>query len=477
MLVTRLLAAALSLFLVATLAACDTGDPGETPSLRGSIIRVDSLGRASLDDLRSDNLLAPEPTYEVALYSLVYRTVDPSGNAVEASGALAIPRDAPGAAVPDTLPLLSYQHGTNLVRDSVASQQGFDDEETAGISLVFASQGYVTALPDYLGLGVSEELHPYVVPEAYETAVIDFLRAARQFAEERGLALADELFLAGYSEGGYATAVVQRALQEKPEYDGEFSVTASAPMAGPYDLSGTMTETLLAAEPYSAPYLLPYLVLSYDDAYDLYDDPAEVFAAPYDKTVPPLFDGETSADVISEALPEVPRDVLDSAFVASFQRDSANAFRQALRQNDQYRWTPQAPTALIHYVQDELVPFRNSVVADSSFQARGAAAVQLLPIPVGICEGHTDCAGTAFVFGQRFFEGVRNQEPHRARRGGGHAFFTRGSRPLTARERSEAFSSAVARFFGGGRLILQKAPYLFIPTPRPCANSSSPPMT
>ena len=398
------------LLLAAALAACDTGDLGEAPPQRGALLQVDSLGRASTDDLRSDNPLAPEPTYEVALYRLVYRTVDPSGNPVQASGALALPRDTGDAVVPDALPLLSYQHGTKLMRDSVASEQGFADEEAAGISLVFASQGYVTALPDYLGLGDSEGLHPFVVPEAYETAVIDFLRAARRFCETRGIALTDELFLAGYSEGGYATVVVQRALQEEAEYAGEFSVTASAPMAGPYDLSATMAETLLTPEPYPAPYFLPYLILSYDDAYDLYDDPAEVFAAPYDETVPLLFDGETSADAINEDLPEVPRDVLDAAFVASFQSDSANAFRQALRQNDPYRWTPQAPTALIHYVEDELVPYRNAVVADSSFQARGAASVELLPIAEALCDGHTDCAGTAFVLGQQFFEEVRNQE-------------------------------------------------------------------
>ena len=42
----------------------------------------------------------------------------------------------------------------------------------------------------------------------------------------------DELFLLGYSEGGYATMALHRELQQF--HSDEFTVTASAPMAGPW---------------------------------------------------------------------------------------------------------------------------------------------------------------------------------------------------------------------------------------------------
>ncbi|MCK7491427.1 MAG: hypothetical protein MZW92_06745 [Comamonadaceae bacterium] len=64
------------------------------------------------------------------------------------------------------------------------------------------------------------------------------MRALRSWCSTHAINLDGRIFPAGYSEGGYATMAAQREIETL--HAGEFAITASAPAAGPYDLSGTM---------------------------------------------------------------------------------------------------------------------------------------------------------------------------------------------------------------------------------------------
>ena len=60
--------------------------------------------------------------------------------------------------------------------------------------------------PDYLGLGVSNMLHPYHYAEATASAVIYMVRAGKLFSNSSNeLQHNSQLFLTGYSEEGYAS--------------------------------------------------------------------------------------------------------------------------------------------------------------------------------------------------------------------------------------------------------------------------------
>ena len=102
-------------------------------------------------------------------------------------------------------------------------------------------------------------LHPYHLKDVTASAVIDMLRAIRQFFDQTNLGQYNsQLFLAGYSEGGYATMATVKEIEENL-YD-EFDITMSFPMAGAYDLSGTMVDLMLREEPYPDPFYLPFFV-------------------------------------------------------------------------------------------------------------------------------------------------------------------------------------------------------------------------
>ncbi|MCV4783930.1 hypothetical protein OFM36_31320, partial [Escherichia coli] len=86
----------------------------------------------------------------------------------------------------------------------------------------------------------------------------DMIRPAREVARRNRLAIGDSLFVTGYSEGGGVAMGQTRLLEQSG-----IPVTASAPAAGPYDLSGT-TLDFMAERPtdqvgfVSRTYLLGY---------------------------------------------------------------------------------------------------------------------------------------------------------------------------------------------------------------------------
>ena len=98
-------------------------------------------------------------------------------------------------------PLCSYQHGTITERYEVPSFEGGE----LFLGIVFAPGGYVVCMPDYLGLGLGEGLHPYCHAKSEATATVDMLRATRQVCDEQDIHLNDQTFLFGYSQGGHAT--------------------------------------------------------------------------------------------------------------------------------------------------------------------------------------------------------------------------------------------------------------------------------
>ena len=388
------------LALLFAVAACDSGSPEaegeeEVEDMgRGSIVsatRIASLTRAEIQALG----LPVAVSNDIAIYQVVYRTVDPSGAETTASGAVMVPENTVGS-----FSLVSYQHGTVVRKSDVASVGGLAVGE-ALIGVIFAGAGYVAAMPDYLGLGVSDGLHPFVHGASLASAVVDMLRATRRFAEDEEITLNDNLFLVGYSEGGYATMAAHQVIDR--DHTAEFNITAAAPMAGPYDLSGVMAEVMLQAEPYGAPFFLPYTILAYDSVYDFFNDPAEVFVPPLDTQLPPLFDGTRGGGDIDAILPRVPLDMLQPDYVEAFRNDPNHPLQEILRENDVYDWTPRAPMRMYHCEDDELIPFRSTEVALAALKARGAN-VEVESLTAG---GHAQCAAPALLLAKVWFDGLQ----------------------------------------------------------------------
>lgn len=319
--------------------------------------------------------------HSTRVFKVVYETVDANGDTIQASGQVSFPSSAD-----KPIPMISYQHGTVVDREDVPSRYALTRLESI-VPVIMASTGYVGIAPDYVGLGDSPGLHPYIIAKPSATCVVDLIRAAKTLAEQESYELNHQLFLFGYSEGGYVTMAAHQELEAL--HADELPVTASVPMAGPYDVSGILVDTMLSDQPYSNPFYLMYVILAYHDVYGLFDDPAEVFSSPYDERVRAYLAGNMSLNELQGLVPKIPKAMLNPDFVVSFSTNKQHPFRALLSQNDLVQWVPQAPMRMVHCAGDLTVPFENSQLAYDHFTAAGKTNVELIdPFSLG---DHSQC--------------------------------------------------------------------------------------
>src|SRR5262249_58934294 len=84
--------------------------------------------------------------YGVDMYRVLYRTIDARHRATVASGLLALPRNGERQ-----LRVVSYAHGTELNRTDAPSM--WRDGWAVAPALAYASAGFASVAPDYLGMG------------------------------------------------------------------------------------------------------------------------------------------------------------------------------------------------------------------------------------------------------------------------------------------------------------------------------------
>jgi len=370
-------------------------------TLSAQVLEVSLIESYEIEEIQQivDNFGAPPGLltlrYPVDLYKVRYLSVNPSNNQpVEASGALAVPRG-----LTCELPLSSYQHGTIAEKDDVPSR----NNQEANIGKVFSSTGYVVCMPDYIGLGDSPGLHPYVHARSEADASLDLLRAARELQDSLNFALNAQLFIFGYSQGGHATMALHKLIQE--EYPFEFQVTCSVPCSGPYDLSGVQAEVITSDNEYPTPGYLPYVVLAYQSVYgNLYNNLSEVFIPPYDTLLSQLFDGTYSMGYINNQVPSIPNQILVEGQLDDFETNVDNPIRIALEDNDLWDWTPQAPVRIMYCDGDDQVNYQNAVVAYERFVENGAPDVQSFNFgPFN----HGDCVLFCLIAGYNAFEAFK----------------------------------------------------------------------
>jgi len=398
--------ALLSLLPLLSIAACTGGGPSDAGVVddepRGRIVERTLLDSFSLEELIAmfddENPLiatAIAPEFDVDVYRVIYETIDVEGEPTEASGVLAFPSDAS-----HELPLLSYQHGT-IHRPSDAPSTRDDGERL--IVVASAGAGYLAVAPDYLGMGMGTGFHPYVHAASEATATIDMMRAARRFSDDEQLALSGDVFLMGYSQGGHATMATAMAIGTDDALSSEFALTAVAPMAGPYDVSGVQAEVITRDAPYPDPSYLPYVLLAYDFVYDIYEEPSDILVEPYASTIESMFDGVNGSGDINAMLPDVPNAILKPDVLAAFESDPEHFLRAILRDNDLTAWTPSMPLRMIHCESDAHVAFANAEVALAAYTARGATTVELKSMGADL--DHNGCVLPALLDAKEWFDG------------------------------------------------------------------------
>ena len=343
--------------------------------------------------------------YGVDLYKVRYYTSDARGEEHIASGLACIPQD-------DTVrfPLACYQHGTVDGREDVPSRLAGGYQ----LPLILSAFGYVTCAADFVGLGDSPGIHPYVHATTQATAGIDLLFAVREMSEDDNYPpfyVTDQLFIGGYSQGGHASMAAHKYLETM--YPGEFDIAAAAHMSGPYSISEVMIDFTLGDQPYNTVSYLVWVALGYMEAYPEFLDTftlEKVFKPEYLDDIKAFRDeaigrGELNSRITNRLMTDygavLCREILLEDVLNSILSDPEYPLNQALMDNDVYDWAPQSLTNLYYCEGDEQVSFENAILAANVMTQNGAPNVQALRMDNTFPLNHVQCVSpvaTSVVF-------------------------------------------------------------------------------
>ncbi|HEY4442661.1 MAG TPA: prolyl oligopeptidase family serine peptidase [Steroidobacteraceae bacterium] len=222
--------------------------------------------------------LSGAPVCDILMYDIQYETVGGANEATTASAALLVPTGL-GENCTGNRPIVLYAHGTTT--DRAFTMANIQNTETLFLAALFATKGYIVVAPNYAGYDTSAlSYHPYLIADQQSKDMIDALAAARTALPLASATLtkdSGQLFITGYSQGGYVAMATHRAMQAAG-----MTVTAAAPMSGPYALAAFVDAVFYGEVNGDAPVSSTLLLTAYQKAYgNIYSNPVDVFANPY----------------------------------------------------------------------------------------------------------------------------------------------------------------------------------------------------
>jgi pimeloyl-ACP methyl ester carboxylesterase len=318
-----------------------------------------SLVSSSVPDVNS---LKPLVTTDINVYKIIYKTTI-NGKQLNASGLICVP------VTTGEYPVLSFQNGTNTVNANAPSENPSDINYQ--MVELLASMGYIVVIADYPGFGESAQIpHPYLITEPTVRSLVDLLYTVKEIAasEFSGITLKNDYYLLGYSQGGWATLALHKALEL--DYSNDFNLIGSSCGAGPYNISDLL-EGIVTQPTYPVPAYLAYIVSAYS-SYNQFTNPvSDIFNEPYASRLSTLFNGiNTSGQIDSQLTTSIPG-LITPEFLTGFLTDlKYSSIRDALDKNSIAPWRSNKSLLFTHGGSDtEVNPSATENMYSSMIQA------------------------------------------------------------------------------------------------------------
>ncbi len=316
--------------------------------------------------------------YGVDVYSITYNTTFQE-NKIVASGLVIIPKSD------GVFPIFSFQNGTNTLHRNAPTANPYS--YIIQMFNLVGSSGFISVIPDYLGFGASKNMfHPYLDKKSTVSSIVDMLKAVKELTdgteEKITVKSSNDLYLSGYSQGGWSTMCLQKELELHHSKD--FSIKASSCGAGPYNLE-TMIKYVLKQNTYRNPYFLAYV---FNKMYQMGEANEEllkkIIQEPYASRLKEnLFDGARTGVEINNELTTNISKLFTKNFIDNYETSADfKIIREWLRKNSVDFWKTNIPTRLYYGTADKLVPATTSQEAYNKMVDLGTdkSNLQLVPI-------------------------------------------------------------------------------------------------
>lgn len=363
-----------------------------------------------------------------------YNTVGQNDEAVVASGLLVIPTASDAykgylASIGKSfsVSMICDNHGTIFTNTEAPTQvevtNGLPDYSLAVLMTGYA--GFAAILPDYIGYGDSNNVaHPFMLKKASARAAVDMIKASMKYMEDTGVLMNYQLYISGYSQGGYNAMAVAESIENGAL--SSVNLEGVAPMAGPHDLEALGSIELNASHTMVYPAFLGYIA----DSYSYYNNDinlSDLVVMANTTQFHTLFDGSNSNVMIHVGLglangttdlgfgTHLANELFKDSFINDYQNNLNNGIRKKFIENKSYdNWTPRTKINLVHCVDDEIIPFSMSQNAYNELNATGAN-VTLSPIPSSVISAatptnpfvHSRCGNTAYGVAVQWFDAIR----------------------------------------------------------------------
>lgn len=396
------------------LVGCGDDDDNTTINYLTTVQTISAFNQAQIDSagFGLSATATPKAKCDIKIEKVSYPTVGAVGERTNATAAIMLPSGNSADCKGDR-PVLLYAHGTTTDKGYDFSQVGNANNSAVSeanlIAANFAAQGYIVVAPNYAGYDSSDlGYHPYLVAEQQSADMVDALNSARTIISEQQqtnnanyTAINDsgQLFISGYSQGGHVAMATARALEAQGK-----TVTAIAPLSGPYALSAFGDAIFTGNVNIGATRFAPLLATGLNKAYgNIYNSTTEIFSPQYANTQLPsslsfaqlvaagqlpdnaLFQGKPTGNAVLDQLPasELPfaflgfaaeKYLIKTDFRAAYVADALqnpdsliaktgvlpaqspqNNLRKALKANDLRGYVPKVPTLLCGGSQDPTV--------------------------------------------------------------------------------------------------------------------------
>jgi pimeloyl-ACP methyl ester carboxylesterase len=338
---------------------------------------------------------------DVNIYKMLYNTTI-DGKKIVASGLVCVP------STPGDYPMLSFQNGTNTMNAFAPSEYPLN--YSFQLIELLASTGYIVLIADYPGFGESASVtHPYLVKEPTVQSLVDMLYAVKELGngELPGVTVNNECYLLGYSQGGWATLALHKALEL--DYKDDFTLRGSACGAGPYNISLLLSGMVNLAT-YPQPYYLGYILNAYSK-YGQFTNPiSDLFKEPYASRVGTMYNGTMTSDQINAQLTTSIADLMNADFLSGYSSSAKySTVRSSLEANSIAAWHGYKPLLLLHGSADLDV---NPVSTEDMYSAMIGAGTSgdIIKKVIVPNVNHTQGIVPCMLQGIMFLENIKNSK-------------------------------------------------------------------